>query len=189
MSDLPIGELLDDRICTLWLARHLHPEGLTGPPGRHSARRLCRAPGQFPAYRGRGCDGYDTRLTGPVFANTRQRPATLGLVLRGRATGAPTARLARELGRSREQLHPLRQRLPTTRNGAAPTDVMTGTACEADDLDHHAGGETSMPHADPTDPPAPTPTLGPRSAASSRASRASRGSGAAITRIRAPATT
>ena len=45
---------------------------------------------------------------------TRQRPATLVLLLRGIAKGEPTARLARELGVSRKQLHTLRQRIQPT---------------------------------------------------------------------------
>jgi hypothetical protein len=61
------------------------------------------------------------------------------LLLRGIAKGEPTARLARELGLSRKQLHTLRQRIQTNLNDTAPTDVMTGTAFEADELDQNAG--------------------------------------------------
>jgi hypothetical protein len=82
---------------------------------------------------------YYTLLTGTVFAKTRQRPATLVLLLRGIAKGEPTARLARELGVSRKQLHTLRQRIQTNLNDTAPTEVMTGTACEADELYQNAG--------------------------------------------------
>ncbi|HXH09162.1 MAG TPA: hypothetical protein VNP04_05275 [Alphaproteobacteria bacterium] len=58
--------------------------------------------GISPPYRCRACDGYYTLVTGTIFANTRQRPATLMLLLRGVAKGEPTARLAPELGLSRE---------------------------------------------------------------------------------------
>ena len=71
-------------------------------------RRLFHAQERFPAYRCRACDSYYTLLTGTVFAKTRQHPATLVLLLRGVAKGEPTARLARELGLSRKQLHTLR---------------------------------------------------------------------------------
>ena len=81
----------------MWLERHLHPDGLHCPRCTSTARRLFRAQGHFPAYRGRACHGYYTLLTGTVFEKTRQRPATLVLRLRGVATGEPTARLAREL--------------------------------------------------------------------------------------------
>jgi hypothetical protein len=111
MIDFPIAELLDDSICLLWLERHLHAEGFKCPRCGSVKRRLFRDQGHFPAYRCRACEGYSTLLTGTVFANTRQRPATLVLRLRGMAKGEPTARLARELGFSRQQLHPLRQRV------------------------------------------------------------------------------
>jgi hypothetical protein len=73
-----------------------------------------------------------------VFAKTRQRPATLVLLLRGIAKGEPTARLARELGVSRKQLHTLRQRIQANLNATAPTGMMTGTAFEADELYQNA---------------------------------------------------
>jgi transposase-like protein len=145
MIDFPIAELLDDSICVLWLERYLHPEGLVCPRCGHSQRRLFRDQGHFPAYRCRACEGYYTVLTGTVFAKTRQRPATLVLLLRGIAKGEPTARLARELGLSRKQLHTLRQRIQTNLNDTAPTDVMTGTAFEADELYQNAGEKRYTP--------------------------------------------
>jgi transposase-like protein len=145
MIDFPIDELLDDGICTRWLERHLHPEGLICPHCGHCEPRLFRAQGHFPAYRCRACDGYYTLLTGTVFAKTRQRPATLVLLLRGIAKGEPTARLARELGLSRKQLHTLRQRIQATLNETAPTAVMVGTAFEADELYHNAGEKKHPP--------------------------------------------
>jgi transposase-like protein len=145
MIDFPIAELLDDSICTLWLERHLHPQGLTCPPCGSGTRRLFRTQGHFPAYRCRACAGYDPLLTGTVFAKTRQRPGTLVLLLRGIAKGEPTARLARELGVSRKQLHTLRQRVQAKLNATAPTDVMAGTAFEADELYHNAGENKHAP--------------------------------------------
>jgi transposase-like protein len=142
MIDFPIGELMDDSICTLWLERYLHPQGLTCPHCNSCTRRLFRAQEHFPAYRCRACDRYYTLLTGTIFEKTRQRPATLVLLLRGIAKGEPTARLARELGLSRKQLHTLRQRLQANLNATAPTGVMTGTAFEADELYQNAGEKT-----------------------------------------------
>jgi hypothetical protein len=60
MIDFPIGELLDDSICILWLERHLHPSGLMCLHCGHFERRLFRAQGHFPAYRCRACEGYYT---------------------------------------------------------------------------------------------------------------------------------
>lgn len=99
--DFPIAELLDDRMCLIWLEHHLHPAGLTCSHCGSPTRRVCRAQRQFPAYRCRHGDGYDTLLSGTVCEKTRQRPATLVLLLRGLAKGEPTARLARELGMRR----------------------------------------------------------------------------------------
>jgi hypothetical protein len=139
MIDCPITELLDDSICTIWPERRLHPRGLVCPHCRRSERRLRRAQGYFPASRCRACDGYYTLLTGTVFEQTRQRPATLVLLLRGIAKGEPTAPLGRELGLSRKQLHTLRQCIQGHLNETAPTAVVRGTACEADELYQDAG--------------------------------------------------
>ena len=155
MIDFSLDELLDDSRCTRWLEQHLHPNGLVCPHCGHAERRLFRAQGHFPAYRCRACDGYYTLLTGTVFAKTRQRPATLVLLLRGVAKGEPTARLARELGRSRKQLHTLRQRLPATLNETTPTAVMVGTAFEADELYHNAGEKRHPPSRSRRSAPAP----------------------------------
>jgi transposase-like protein len=149
---LPIGELLDDSLCPIWLERHLHADRCNGPRCGRTERRLCREQGYFPAYRCRACAGDYTLLTGTVFETTRPRPAILVRLRRGIATGEPTARLARELGRSRKPLHTLRQRIQAHRNDTMPTDVMTGTACEADERYQHAG-KNSTPHRDPNDPP------------------------------------
>jgi transposase-like protein len=139
MIDFPIAELLDDSICLIWLERFLHPDGLQCPHCGHPERRLFRLQQHFPAYRCRTCDAYYTLLTGTAFAKTRQRPATLVLLLRGIAKGETTARLARELGLSRKQVHTLRHRVQTNLNATAPTGLMTGTHCEADELYQNAG--------------------------------------------------
>jgi transposase-like protein len=145
MIDFPITELLDESICTLWLERHLHPNGVKCPHCASLERRLFREQGYFPAYRCRTCHGDYTLLTGTVFAKTRQRPATLVLWLRGIATGEPTARLARALGLSRKPLHTLRHRIQAQLKATAPTAVMAGTAVEADELDQHAGENQHTP--------------------------------------------
>jgi transposase-like protein len=145
MIDFPIAELLDESICLLWLERHLHPGGLTCPRCGHPEQRLFRVQGSFPAYRCRDCQGYYTLLTGTVFAKTRQRPATLVLLLRGIATGESTARLARELGMSRKPWHTLRHRVQANLNATAPTQAMAGTAFEADELYQNAGETKHAP--------------------------------------------
>ena len=139
MIDFPITELLDDSICMFWLERHLHPDGFTCPQCGSANRRLFRQHKHFPAYRCRDCDGYYTLLTGTALEKTRQSPATLVLLLRGITKGEATARLARELGMSRKQLHTLRQRLQTNLDKTVPTDLMEGTTFEADQIYQNAG--------------------------------------------------
>jgi hypothetical protein len=155
MIDFPITDLLDDDSCSLWLERYLHPRGLQGPHCGSPDRRLFRVQGHFPAYRCRVCAGDDTLLTGTVFAKSRQPPATLVLLLRGIAKGEPTARLARELGLSRTQLHTLRQRIQANLNATAPTGIMPGTAFEADELYQNAGEKKHAPSR-PSRPATPT---------------------------------
>jgi transposase-like protein len=156
MLDFRIAELLDDSTCMIWVERHLHPEGFRCPHCGSTKRCLFRQQRHFPAYRCGGCDGYYTLLTGTVFQKTRQRPATLVLVLRGITQSESTARLARELGMSRKQLHTLRQRVQTNLNDTAPAGFMAGTTLEADELYQNAG-EKSTPHRDPRDPPGGAP--------------------------------
>jgi len=139
MIDFPISELLDASICMIWLERHLHPDGFVCPHCGSTNRRLFRQQKHFPAYRCRDCDRYYTLLTGAAFEKTRQPPATRVLLLRGITKGASTARLARELGLSRKQMHTLRQRIQTNLNEAAPLDLLEGTTYEADELYERRG--------------------------------------------------
>jgi transposase-like protein len=139
MLDFPITDLLDDSLCMLWLERHLHPEGFRCPHCGSTNRRFFRQQRHFPAYRCRDCDGYYTLLTNTAFEKTRQSPATLVLLLRGITKGESTARLARELGVSRKQMHTLRQRLQTNLDQTVPTELMQGTTFEADEIYQNAG--------------------------------------------------
>src|SRR5258708_2178384 len=111
MIDFPIDELLDEEACLEWLEQHLHPEGRRCPRCGAPERRPAQRAAAFPASRCQQCDRFYTVLTGTVFAKTHQSPAKLILILRGIAQGEPTARLARELGLCRRQMHTLRQRV------------------------------------------------------------------------------
>jgi hypothetical protein len=71
------------------------------------------------------------------------------VLLREMAKGKPTARLARELSLSCEQLHTLWRRIQANLHNTAPTEGMMGTVIEADDLYQHAGENKhalSCPH-------------------------------------------
>jgi transposase-like protein len=145
MIDFPITQLFDDSLCLLWLERHLHPDGFVCPHCGSADRRRFRAQGYYDAYRCRDCDGYYTVLSGTAFEGSRQRPATLVLLLRGVTKGESTARLARELHLSRQTIHTLRQRLQTNLNDSAPLGVMAGQTFEVDELYQNAGEKKYAP--------------------------------------------
>ena len=145
MIDFPLTDLLDDTACVAWLEQHLHPTGLVCPRCQSTNRRLFRRHHHFPTYRCRDCQRTYTILTGTMFAKTRQRPATIVLLLRGIAKGESTARLARELDIDRKRLGELRQQLQTNLYDTLPGEVMTGTAFEADELYQNAGEKKYAP--------------------------------------------
>src|SRR3954468_20142906 len=111
MIDFPIDDLLDEDACLAWLEKHLHPTGLRCPRCGDPKRRPARRAAAFLAYRCKQCDRFYTVLTGTCFGKTHQTPAKLVLILRGIAKGECTARLARELGVCRRQMHTIRQRV------------------------------------------------------------------------------
>ena len=115
-------------------------------------RRRFRTQGHYDAYRCRACDGYYTLLSGSAFGGSRQRPATLVILLRGITKGEPTARLARELQLSRQTIYTMRQRIQADLDDSAPTETMDGTTFEVDEIYQNAG-EKSTPHRSPDDPP------------------------------------
>jgi transposase-like protein len=139
MIDFPIDDLLDDTACLLWLERHLHPKGLRCPRCGSQDRRPAQRAAVFPAYRCQQCDRFYTVLTGSCFAKTHQTPAKLVLILRGIAKGESTARLARELGLCRRQMHTLRQRVQGNLYESLPTTPLPDPVVEADELYQNAG--------------------------------------------------
>ena len=155
MIDFPITDLMDDDACIAWLEATLHPDGFVCPRCGSTNRRLFRKQGSFPAYRCRDCDGYYTLLTGTAFAKTRQSASALVLLIRGVAKGESTARLARELALSRQQLGTLRKRVMHNLNDTAPTELMEGTAFEADEVYQNAG-EKKLPSSRPSRSTPPT---------------------------------
>lgn len=156
MIDWPLTDLIEDEAARAWLERHLHPQGLACPycqsTHRSPEKRPRERPSHFPAYRCRACRRYYTMLTTTVFAGTKQRPATLVLLLRGVAKGESTACLARELGLSRRQAHTLRQRVQQSVFRSRSQMPPDAAEVEVDELYQNAG-EKGVPHRDPADPP------------------------------------
>jgi transposase-like protein len=140
MIDFPIDDLLDQEACTLWLEKHLHPEGLRCPHCASPDRRVSRRSGHFLGYRCKACNRYFTLLSGTAFAATRQTPAKLVLILRGISKGEPTARLARELALSRKRMHVLRKRVQTNLSDTLDRSVLDDEVLfEADEVYINAG--------------------------------------------------
>jgi hypothetical protein len=84
-------------------------------------------------------------MTKTVFEGTRQKPATVVLLLRGVAKGESTARLSRELGLDRKRLGEIRQQLQQNLYETLPTERMEGSEFEADELYQNAGEKKSAP--------------------------------------------
>ena len=150
MFVFPISEMLDDAACLAWLERYLHPSGLRCPRCQSTKRRDFRMYQAFPSYRCRDCQRSYTLVTGTAFKQTRQRPATVVLLLRGITQGVRTAQLAEELARFYQQTHTLRQRVQDTMNETAPQRHMQGTHFESDAVYQHAGGGEATPIPTPT---------------------------------------
>jgi transposase-like protein len=139
MIDFPIDELFNEQASTIWLERHLHPDGLGCPRCQSKDRRLARR-GTFTGYRCKACDRYYTILSDTIFEKTRQKPSKLVLILRGIAKGESTARLARELSISRKHMHLIRQRVQRNLLQRLPTGVQESEVqFEADELYQNAG--------------------------------------------------
>src|SRR4051794_3520691 len=155
MIDFPIDDLLDEAACLAWLGGHLHPEGLRCPRCGAQKCRPARRAAAFPAYRCQQCDRFYTVLTGTVFAKTRQTPAKLVLILRGIAKGESAARLARELGLCRRQMHTIRQRVQGNLYETLPTTPLPDAAVEADELYQNAGEKRGQACRSPRSPSPP----------------------------------
>lgn len=145
MFDFPILELMDDAACLAWLERQLHPEGWRCPRCGSQSRREFRMYQAFPSYRCRDCDRPYTVVTGTAFEKTRQRPATVVLLLRGVAQGVPTTQLSRELELSYKQTLTLRHRLQDNANETAPESQMEGKHFESDEVYQNSGEKKRRP--------------------------------------------
>jgi len=138
--DFALLDLLDEPACYGFLVAALHPDGLRCPRcgGRHlTVHRAHRAP--VLDYRCAACGRVFNAWTGTALQGTQRRPAALVLLLRGIAQGAPTARLARELGCSRGHLLQLRHRLQHLAGQRLPRQPLPDAFVEADEMYQNAG--------------------------------------------------
>jgi transposase-like protein len=140
--DFPLTDLLDETACYARLLGILHPGGLACP--RCGARtglgvhRRHRAP--VLDYQCGGCGRVFNAFTGTALQKSRRPCDQVLLILRGLCQGAPTARLARELGCDRKHLLELRHRLQAAAARAAERQLpLKDPAAEADEMYQNAG--------------------------------------------------
>ena len=91
-------------------------------------------------------------FTGTPWQGTHLSPAQILLILRGIAQGVPTAKLAREVGISRQHLLRLRHEIQARALAAADRSPLPDDQTEADEMYQNAG-KKGVPHTDPDDPP------------------------------------
>ena len=152
--DFPIQDLMDETACYQYLLEVLHPEELRRP--RCQAREGFQVHRSFrePVLDDRrpACGRVFNAWTGTVFQGTHDPPSVLVLIVRGFARGESTAQLARELRRSRKNLHKIRHQFQTRAQSGLDRSPLSDTEVEADEMDQNAG-EKGVPHLDPDDPP------------------------------------
>ena len=138
--DFPLTELMDQDACYARLVKALHPDGLACPRcggDRFGVHRRHREP--VIDYRCRDCRRVFNAFTGTALQKTSRSPAELVLILRGIAQSAPTARMARELGRDRMKLLQLRHRLQEHATAGLDPAPLPDATVEADECYVNAG--------------------------------------------------
>ena len=109
--DFPIIDLMDQEGCRKKLFDLLHPDGFACPScGARDGLNIHRRRPDSPVvdFRCRGCRRVFNMFTATSWQGTHLSPAQILLILRGIAQGVPTAKLAREVGISRQHLLRLR---------------------------------------------------------------------------------
>jgi transposase-like protein len=147
--DFPILDLMDQEGCRQKLFDLLHPEGFTRP--RCGARdglnvhRLHPDPSVVD-YRCKGCRRVFNMFTGTHWQGTHLNPAQILLILRGISQGVPTAKLAREVGISRQHLLILRHEIQARALAAVDHSPLPDSHAEADEMYQNAGEKRGPAH-------------------------------------------
>ena len=153
--DFPILDLMDQEGCRQKLFDLLHPHGGACPRcGAREGLNVHRRRPDSPVvdYRCKACRRVFNMFTGTPWQGTHLSPAQILLILRGIAQGAPTAKLAREVGISRQHLLRLRHEIQARALAAVDHAPLPDDRTEADEMYQNAG-EKGVPHPDPDDPP------------------------------------
>src|SRR5512135_3710680 len=97
-------------------------------------------------YRCTGCRRVFNLFTGTLWHGTHLSPGQILLILRGIAQGVPAAKLAREVGISRQHLLRLRHEIPARALAAADRSPRPDDQTEADELYQNAGENRGAAH-------------------------------------------
>jgi hypothetical protein len=102
-------------------------------------------------------------FTGTLWQGTHLSPAQSLLILRGIAQGTPTAKLAREVGITRQHLLILRHKIQARALDAADHSPLPDDRTEADEMYQNAGEKRGPAHRSRRPAAAPRePDQGPR---------------------------
>ena len=140
--DFSILDLMDPEGCCQKLFNLLHPEGFVCPRcGAREGLNVHRRHPDSPVvdYRCKGCRRVFNLFTGTLWQGTHLSPARILLILRGIAQGVPTAKLAREVGISRQHLLRLRHEIQARALDAADHAPLPDDQTEADEMYQNAG--------------------------------------------------
>src|SRR4051812_46239714 len=133
--DFPILDLMDQEGCRQKLFDLLHPDGSSCPRcGARGGLNVHRRHPDSPVidYRCKACRRVFNMFTGTQWQGTHLGPAQILLILRGIAQGVPTAKLAREVGISRQHLLRLRHEIQARALAAVDHGPLPDDQAEAD---------------------------------------------------------
>jgi transposase-like protein len=179
--DFPIIDLMDQEGCRNKLFDLLHPEGHFCPScGAREGLTIHRRHPDSPVvdYRCKACRRVFNMFTGTQWQGTHLNPAQILLILRGVAQGVPTAKLAREVGISRQHLLKLRHRMQANALDSVDHSPLPDDQTEADEMYQNAGEKRGAaqgprrPAASPSQPGQGPRHLGDGPAAGPRGGRA-----------------
>ena len=97
-------------------------------------------------YRCKECRRVFNLFTGTPWQGTHFSPVQILLILRGIAQGVPTAKLAREVGISRQHLLRLRHQIQARALNAADHSPLPDDQTEADEMYQNAGKKRGSTH-------------------------------------------
>jgi transposase-like protein len=140
--DFPIRDLMNPEGCRQKLFDLLHPEGFACPRcGAREGLNIHRRHPDSPVldYRCKACRRVFNMFTGTPWQGTHLSPIQILLILRGIAQGVPTAKLAREVGISRQHLLRLRHEIQARALAAADRSPLPDERTEADEMYQNAG--------------------------------------------------